>query len=103
MTIKVPFDKDGNLMTHPEEYSRPLWRDNSTFPAAMTIAGIARGRSADNFILKDEAGRTYNIFLRDALDMVRATTVVNGVVSGNWTFRKRGPNYGIILARKEKE
>jgi hypothetical protein len=120
----VPFDTDGSLMHYPADrldYSEavrlevgrgwevpprsigPDWRPNVPFAATLRLDGSCRGRSAAYFEWKDEAGRTFPMFITDMADLVRSGTVVaGGVVAAVWMVAKRGTNYGVRLATDEE-
>lgn len=116
--LKIPFDANGNLMSHvgytdPEdgncphikyrwegnkriEIGRGEWRDNYEFKAILVFDRTERGRSAAHFILYDEEGHQYQMFMTDALDLLkRVPNIAYGHVEGIWTFCKRGANYGV--------
>lgn len=75
------------------------WRDNYVFHATLSVTGITRGRSAARINLEDEQGRKYEMFLTDVADLLqRAPTIAYGMIEADWTFQKRGSNYGIRVA-----
>lgn len=77
------------------------WRDNYVFHATLTVTGTTRGRSAARINLQDEEGRKYEMFLTDVVDLlINAPTVAYGMIEADWTFSKRGSNYGIKVATK---
>lgn len=81
-----------------ERYDRigPEWRPNYTFPATMRFTGMTRGRSAARFCITDvESGVEYEMFMSEALDLLKTLTMKDGIIEGWWTFCKRGANYGI--------
>lgn len=81
-----------------EKARQRTWRDNYIFTATMTVVSMSRGRSAAYFHLIDERGKQYTMFMTDMVDMVkRARMITQGVVTGRWTFQKRGNNYGVKL------
>jgi len=80
----------------------PIWRDNVPFEAKMTVIGQSRGRSAVRFILEDEQGVHYYMFMTEMLALIQETTIVKGVVSGTWAFAKKGQNYGLTRLKPKK-
>jgi hypothetical protein len=117
---KIPFDFDGNLVEydgarvrHPTEtntvqytsgprqvakYVDPQYKDNYIFEATLTFKSIHRGRSAAHFIVEDEHGHKYVMFMTDLLTVLENCKIDRGKVHEHWTFIKRGKNYGIQLA-----
>ena len=95
--IKIPFKK-GNLVDYmyngqTNNYS---WKDKDyTITRTMKIVSTRRGRSSAQFILEDEEGHVFNMFMTDTLDMLQRAHIVNGKVQGVWGFKKRGTNYGM--------
>lgn len=74
------------------------WRDNYVFSAILTVTGSERGRSAARVTLQDEQGHKYIMFLTDTVHLLQnAKTIAYGDIDGEWTFQKRGANYGIKL------
>ena len=93
--IKVPFS-NGKFLVYPEPWKDLSWRPNYTFNATMEIKGMIRGRSAARFRLVDmETLEQYEMFMSELLDMLKSTTIEEGVVDGEWTFCKKGKNYSI--------
>lgn len=73
-----------------------VWKENYEFEDSLKLTSMSRGRSAANFNLKSETdGRNYNLFMTDTVDIIQNCEIKNGVITGNWTFVKRGANYGI--------
>jgi len=101
------YEKDGVIRTswasgfHPIS-KPPVWRDNVEFEAKMTVVGTTRGRSAARFILEDEQGIHYHMFITDMAEMIQTCNIEKGVVSGTWAFVKKGSNYGLTKLYKKK-
>ena len=95
MSYQIPFDKDGNHMHYPENWRNPVWKDNYEWEDVIEYQTYSRGRSAANIIFRSALSkkREYTVFLTDFSDMV--PFMVRGVVSGTFTFVKRGQNYGV--------
>lgn len=71
------------------------WIDNHIFKKEMTVDHVTRGRSSAKFILIDEKGIKYEMFLKGFSEMIKKTTIKKGKVAGKWCYVKRGANYGI--------
>ncbi len=96
--------KTNNLKLVPYCESKPVWyegyysdemRENNPFEAKMTIVGFKRGCSSAKMIMFDTKGNEFEVFLKDAIDIIAAA--VNGVVTSRFCFVKRGMNYGICM------
>lgn len=73
-----------------------LWVKNRVFGATLRLTDSARGRSAVVFYFEHtETGEVYPMRLNELTEMLKKVTMVNGVVEGNWTFKKQGANFGI--------
>ena len=90
----IPFGPDGNHMDS-RFGAKATWVPNFEFEAIMTFQYVTRGRSSVQFVFLDAEGKRYYMFAKDMSNLILATTLVNGVVSGRWTFCKRGSNYGV--------
>lgn len=80
------------------DYRRKLtvkWKKNFIFSARLRVAGTERGRSAARFILEDDDGHRYPMFMTDMLALTERGISPGGYSEGEWTFCKRGQNYGI--------
>lgn len=111
--VKIPFEEDGSQMAYTSASHDELpsysyasgsyqkageWRDNYEFEATLTVESMERGRSAARFILRDEHGRRFTMFMTDMLELIQtAELIAYGHIDGRWTFQKRGANYGIKL------
>ena len=81
-----------------------LWVKNRVFGATLRLKDSARGRSAVVFYFEHtETGELYPMRLNEMTEMLRKVTMVNGVVDGNWTFKKQGANFGISYLGEEIE
>lgn len=98
---QIPFDPDGNQLHYPEgryiagRYQEPEWRDNATVSDTLTYKNYCRGRSAAYFQFTRQDGTTATMFLTDMEAAI--PHMVRGVITGQFTFTKRGANYGIQL------
>jgi hypothetical protein len=70
---------------------------NYTFFDTLIFDGYSRGRSAANMILKSKKlNRKYSVFMSDIGDIIMRMN--KGEISDNFTFSKKGANYGMKLA-----
>lgn len=102
----IPFDSKGNMMeyAHPNWAIPMSWKENCIFNATMKIYDYSRGRSSVKFILEDRDTRIrYQMFITDFIDVIRSKSLFDGVLNADWTFVKRGANYGIKLASGIKQ
>ena len=68
----------------------------------MRLKDSTRGRSAVVFYFEHtETGEQYPMRLNEMTQMLTKVTMVNGVVEGNWTFKKQGANFGIAYVEAE--
>lgn len=75
------------------------WRPNAVFTAPMTLVDMHRGRSAAKFIVKDDAGHTYYLFMKDFMELLQRHSMRAGRTPPlKWQYCKRGANYGIQVA-----
>lgn len=72
--------------------------ENKVFDETLTYDGYGRGRSSAVFYFKDSAGATYQMFMKDMNDLLSSKDMIDGKVTGTWTYCKRGQNFGIKLA-----
>ena len=101
--VEVPFDKDGNMMSYGG-YSVDHMRPNYTFKSAMFVDSFSRGRSAATITLRDPAGKTYEMFMRQFMVVIENCTIIEGdIPERKWTFVKQGSNYSIKLVLPEEE
>jgi hypothetical protein len=93
----VPFDDAGNLLDYPEAWRGLQWRLLEPFEASLTVLGVERGRSAARFVLGDDDGYRYPLFMTDMLTLLTSYGVEGGGRTPRlcWGATKRGTNYGI--------
>lgn len=106
---QIPFDANGNQQHYPEPWYvgqypnhqrvEPNWQDNHKFSDVLTFDGYSRGRSAAYFGFLRADGRSVTVFLKEFEGIV--PHMVNGKVSGTFSFIKRGQNYGCVLVEPE--
>lgn len=71
------------------------WREVTVFDAELEVTGCRKGRSAVRFHMRNVAnGEEYSMGFKSFFDIIKRLS--NGRVSGRWTFRKQGGNYGLV-------
>lgn len=96
---------DGSIPHYPGYGYSGVWiAGDSTFHLTLELLGHNRGRSAAYFSFRQIGGKqaTFSVFMVDLLDMVVDRRWAQGLITGLFTPAKRGANYGIKLAHKEK-
>jgi hypothetical protein len=107
-TGQIPFDKDGSLIryAYPQNYPQSpqiIWKDNYIFKEVLTFEGFGRGRSAAYAVFRGQHSQTYTMFVTDLSDLLsrgndsHTNTIIKGTFWAEWTFCKRGSNYGIKM------
>ena len=96
---QIPFDANGNQLHDPDSWIGLEGRDTHVFEASLRYAGYCRGRSAAymQFVRVDTRASVV-VFLGDFDPIVER--MVNGEVTGRFTFCKRGQNYGCCLVEE---
>jgi len=73
--------------------------DNFEWEDTLEYECFGRGTSAAHLYFKSTiTGNSYQMFLKDFEDIVKL--LVDGKVTGTFTFCKRGQNYGIKIVKK---
>jgi hypothetical protein len=103
----IPFDKNGNQLHYPDpsyDFSSgsrvqvgPIWKNNDPFSDTLTFESYSRGRSAAYFRFRRSDNTQVCMFLSDMTDAI--PHMVNGKLTGNFQFTKRGMNYGVQLQK----
>lgn len=95
-----PRDVKNSLITY-DGYTggdNTTYVENRVFDDTLTYMGYARGRSSAVFNFKDSTGATYQMFMKDVDELLSSKNLIDGKVTGTWTYCKRGKNFGIKLA-----
>ena len=113
--IKIPFStRDGNMLsytgclpgdTYDEKYNngRWIWLDNYVFYDDLKFDGFHRGCSSAGATFKSlNDGKEYNVFLKDLADIINLSDLRCGIVHGQFTFIKRGSNYGLRYVKENE-
>lgn len=91
---QIPFNEKNQLLHYARHGSGVVWKDNFEFEDSMAFCGFTRGRSAAHANVKSEkTGQVYTMFLKDLGDAI--PYLKDGKLHGQFTFAKRGTNYGI--------
>lgn len=93
-TYKIPFDANGNQIDYAG-YSAEM-RDNFVFEDVLTYTSYSRGRSSAQFSFMRTNGTSVVVFMSDMSTFI--PKMINGTISGKFTFVKRGQNYGVTFA-----
>lgn len=98
---QIPFLPNGSV-PHFAGYwmQNIIWKDPGEFSDTVKILGYYRGRSATGLEIEMSTGGKCAMFISDIADMLQKAEVKDGKVSGVWTFKKRGGNYGIVWLRQ---
>jgi hypothetical protein len=99
--IPIPFDENGHLIPLVVESSSwrrgtdvAAWIENTTFQGVFQFVGIAKGNYSDRMIFEDaNNGEQVNMHMNDFVKAV--PYMVNGVLSGNFTYARSHGKYGI--------
>ena len=100
----IPFDSKGNQEHYPEEWGshRCDWQPNFKFHGRLIFLEFTRGRSAAYAsFARLEGGQQRSrvtVFLKDLAEMITHPNWKGGIIEAEFTFCKRGQNYGCKLA-----
>ena len=110
--FKIPFHKNGNQLHYPDVFQtynknkeivtidNSIWVDNYEFDDVLTYIEFDRGRSSAYFIWSSKSGKKFTMFLIDLHDAIKH--LVDGKLTGTFTFCKRGTNYGVKLLKSKQ-
>lgn len=94
LELQVPFcNSTGNQLGYPQ-YGY-IMKANYIFSSTMQFKYFSRGRSSVKAIFEDKEGTKYEMFAKDFQELIKDNVVELGEVEGNWSFVKRGANYGL--------
>ena len=91
--FQIPVNtKTKQPLTYPEGDYEMI--DNYEFEDVLAFGGFVRGRSAARIVWKSTTNnRKYEMFLSNLCECF--DRIINGTLTGKFTFCKRGCNYGI--------
>jgi len=70
------------------------WEDNYEFEDILKYSGFSRGNSSCTIQFRSiNSGKEYTMFMKELNDCI--DKLVEGKLTGKFTFCKRGENYGI--------
>lgn len=120
----IPFDRKGNLLDYSffgitEEEKEMCKRDgkiehfwgdgdtlrevfvpNFEFGDTLVFKHFSRGRSSVKAHFESlYTGKKYEMFISDIEDVILNNHLMNGCISGRFTFVKKGQNYGVVLLK----
>jgi len=95
---QIPF-REGHQLEYPMgSYGVGVdWRDNFIFEDTLTYFDYVTGRSAIRFYFRGADEVTYSAGIAAMNDII--PLMCRGKVTAQFTFRKQGQNYGIVLAK----
>lgn len=101
MNFKIPFkQRDGKIvyLGYPD-FIASEEVDNFFFKDILKFDGFSRGRSsAKACFISSETRNEYEMFLTDLELLIRdGKFSVGGIVDGEFSFTKRGQNYGVVF------
>jgi hypothetical protein len=108
----IPFDSEGNLLYKAipqysfDAYGRMrlnmksiIWKEKFTFTDTIRIEKLVRGRASAYFTcVSVKSMLQYTLFLNDLVSVLHEGNIVNGCITGEWEFIKRGEYFGILFA-----
>ena len=104
----VPFYKNSgnmaNMLDGVTTEADVIWKENYEFEDTMIVDRCSRGQSTVSFdLISKSTGIKYNTFMVDMFDLITKVNINKGVISGKWTFTKRGKSYGLKMIFEENE
>lgn len=104
-TFLIPFNKlSGEALNYAWSGNNSIvWKENPVLKGTLTYVAYVRGRTKMNFIFEfvsaAEPTERFKVpmFLSDFEELI--FHMRHGVVSGTFTFRKHGQNYGLYLMK----
>ncbi len=95
---KIPFDKNGNLMSFPERCLIVEWKDIFVFRDTLKYHKYAGGRSSMSMIFRSLTNnKLYPMFWKYFDEIIRLPGLGQGpCLTCDWTFIKKGMNYSIV-------
>lgn len=99
---QIPFNVNNELMSYANGNGYGVtWLPNYEFQDVLKFEEFERGRSAAHAVFKSlKDNKRYPMFLKDLSDAIER--LVGGTLSGQFTFQKRGQNYGVALVLPKK-
>lgn len=106
---KIPFEQNGNLLSYVgyggntyfdykvKQQLPIVWEDNQVFQDSFEYAGYSQGRSSCHIYLKSTVNnRKHFVLLSDFDRIMKKGWMNNNIISGKFTFAKRGANFMMV-------
>lgn len=100
---QVPFDLDGHQCREESDIFPCQMRDNIPFIDTMTYQdyGISARSKSVHVNMRRADGTTVIVFFADFAQLI--PLLIDGKVTGEWAFIKRGPKYGCYMINHIQE
>ena len=96
--LRIPHNKDGNMLQWDHDYNAVSHRPNSIWIDGLIYLGYGRGRSAAYFLWRSVfTNREYYMFISDMNDVLLSTDMMARIIKAQFTYVKRGQNFGIKM------
>lgn len=107
---EAPYSSNGSLLhwappQHEKAWAYAAadkWLPNDPFHATLRLDSTRSGMSAKYVIWvspNSNDPRTFPMFVTDLVDTIQhAGRIERGIISARWMVRKRGQNFGLVLA-----
>jgi hypothetical protein len=91
---QIPYDTDTrNHLTHDRGY-QIVWYPNKEWEDELQLVKYTRGRSSVTFVFRSIInGDEFHAFVSNSFEIFKDS--VGGVISGRFTFVKKGSDYGV--------
>ena len=94
---QIPFDESGNQRDYHDGYC--TLKDNFEFKDTLTFEAYGRGRSSVTFTMRRKSnGKSVSMFISNFTEIVPLMNA--GMITGRFTFVKKGGNYGCKMLFK---
>lgn len=103
-TYQIPFDQNGNLIWKPARHHHAYasWSDNYKFTDTLKFLNFKVDRGTGCAYFKSYTdGRQYHMSLHDFGDLIEKDLFQHNVISGDFTFVKRGTSYFLVPILKK--
>lgn len=91
----------GDAYDERHNNGRWVWKENYIFDDDLKFDGFHRGCSSAGATFKSlNDGKKYNVFLKDLADIINSDALQSGIIHGQFTFVKRGYNYGLRYVKE---
>lgn len=105
--LMVPKDKKYGAVRYYapkslEKNPNIIFEPNKIFSMKLKIGYASQGASTCSIHLIDGHNNVYWMFIDEFMYAIKNADVINGVITGDWAFRKQGANLSLVLATKER-